>query len=97
VREGAAIIDESLRARVSARHDTGYVSPRAYPRYLLSGLLECGVSGWKMVIAGGRGHRYICGSRHTGVGCKNDLGVSRILAEKVILQPVTDELLPRKR
>jgi hypothetical protein len=35
----------------------------------------------------------VCGNRHTGVGCENDLGVSRILAEGLILQPVTEELL----
>jgi hypothetical protein len=93
VREGPAIIDRTLWSRVKARQDTGYASPRAYPRYLPSGLLECGVCGGKMTISGGRGHRYICGNRHTGVGCENDLGVSRILAEELILQPVTEELL----
>lgn len=92
-REGAAIIDATLWTRVKARHDTGYASPRAYPRYLLSGLLECGVCGRKMIIAGGRGHRYICGNRHTGVDYENDLGVARTLAEELILQPVTEELL----
>jgi DNA invertase Pin-like site-specific DNA recombinase len=75
VREGLAIIDLDLWARAQARRDTGYDSPRAYPRYLLSGLLECGLCGRKMIISGGRGHRYICGNRQTGVGCDNDLGV----------------------
>lgn len=46
-----------------------------------------------MTITGGRGHRYVRGNRHTGVGCENDLGVSRSLAEELILQPVTEELL----
>jgi hypothetical protein len=93
VREGAAIIEPKLWARAQARRDTGYSSPRAYPRYLLSGLLACGICGRKMIISGGRGHRYVCGNRHSGVGCENDLGVSRTLAEDLILQPITDELL----
>jgi DNA invertase Pin-like site-specific DNA recombinase len=93
VREGPAIVDEVLWRRVQGRANTGFASTKARPKYLLSGLLECGVCGAKMTITGGRGQRYICGNRHTGVGCENDLGVARDLAEELILEPVTAKLL----
>ena len=90
-----ALVDRPTWNRVRTRcaANDGYRSRKARPRYLLSGLLECGVCGAKMTITGGRAHRYVCSNRHTGVGCENDLGVSRQLAEALILKPVTDKLL----
>ena len=93
VHEGPAVIDRRTWDRVQARGQTGFASPKARPRYLLSGLLECGVCGAKLTITGGKAHRYVCGNRHTGPGCKNDLGVPRTLAEKLILEPVRTKLL----
>lgn len=93
INEGPVIIDRRTWDRVRARMVTGFPSPKARPKFLLSGLLECGVCGGKMTITG-RGHRrrYVCANRHTGAGCDNDLGVSRELAEELILRPVIAEL-----
>ena len=66
------------------------------PRYLLSGLLECGECGAKMIIAGGgTGARYYCGTyKSAGVaGCSNTLGVLRSVAEARILEPLEARLL----
>ena len=93
IHEGPAIVDQRTWDRVQARAQTGFASPKARPRYLLSGLLECGVCGAKMTITGGKGHRYVCSNRHTGPGCENDLGVARGLAEELILEPVRRRLL----
>lgn len=64
-------------------------------RYLLSGLLDCGVCGAKFIVYGGSQHRYICGSYHAGGehACNNRITVPRDLAEELILLPVVNDLL----
>lgn len=91
------IIDRETWDRVQERvtAQAAYGSQKARPRYLLSGLLDCGICGAKMTIVGGRGQRYVCSTRHGGgdSACSNDLSVGRELAEDLILQPVVQNLL----
>jgi site-specific DNA recombinase len=64
------------------------------PRYLLSGLLVCGSCGSKMVIYGGKQHRYICGTFHGGGAhaCDNTITVPRTIAEERICGSVIAEM-----
>ncbi|MBX5461475.1 MAG: recombinase family protein [Steroidobacteraceae bacterium] len=64
-------------------------------RYLLSGLLECGICGSKMTIYGGSTRRYGCATyRGGGVhACANNLSVRQDLAEELILEPIVEDLL----
>lgn len=91
----AALIDAATWASCHERlgkKGGGQVGP---PRYILSGLLECGICGAKFVISGGRGHRYVCGTYHQGgaYACSNRLSVPRDLAEELLLAPVVEDLL----
>jgi site-specific DNA recombinase len=63
-------------------------------RYLLSGLLECGVCGSKFIVSGTYG-RYVCSSREQGGvhACANTLRISREVAEKEILARLVDRWL----
>lgn len=99
VREDAslAIIDRPLWDRVQARlgANVGAAEQRAKPRYLLSGLLTCGVCGSKMIVTGGEGRRhYVCGSYHGGGehACSNSLTVLRTVAEELLVAPVLAKL-----
>lgn len=94
VRECDRAVDQVTWTRAQARF-----SPRAgrggVSRYVLSGLLSCGLCGGKMIVVGGSQRRYVCGTRHSGgdYACSNRLGVPRKIAEKYILEPVKRELL----
>lgn len=65
------------------------------PRWLLSGILECAVCGGKMIVTGGAQHRYLCGMNHHGGphACPNNSTFPRELAERLILEPVINDLL----
>lgn len=65
------------------------------PRYLLSGLLVCGICGSKLIVMGGGQHRYICGAYHAGGehACSNRQTFPRKLAEEMILPRVVERLL----
>lgn len=65
------------------------------PRYLLSGLLECGICGSKLIVAGGSQHRYVCGAFHAGGehACANRASFPRAIAEQKILAPVIEDML----
>lgn len=84
---------DRVQARMLVRRHT--VKPGRQPRYLLSGLLECGVCGAKLVIVGGSQRRYLCGAHHSGgpSACSNGMSVPRKVAEAYILQPVLDDML----
>lgn len=85
---------ESAQRRLAARADCGGGKGGA-PKYLLSGLLECGVCNAKMTVIGGKGQRYGCSSSKFGgeYACTNGLTVPRSLAEELILAPVLADLL----
>jgi len=94
VRECAPIVDEATWLAAQAR-----LKPRAGPgggpRYLLSGLLSCGLCGARLIVVGGSQHRYRCGSNHAGgdAACANRHTVPRELAERMLLAPVLEDLL----
>ena len=59
----------------------------AYPKYLLSGIVRCGVCGSNLVVSGPR-HAYVYASRVNGGlhACANKLRLPRVRLEKQ-LQP----------
>ena len=69
VSEGPAIVDrdtwERVRAAASPRKSFGG-RPGGSPRYLLSGILTCGVCGRKLVTTGQNGAWYYCGTHKAG-------------------------------
>jgi hypothetical protein len=62
------------------------------PKYLLSGLLKCGICGSNFVMAGAA--HYACASRTNGGGyaCGNGLRVARRVAESKLLAAIKDYL-----
>lgn len=94
IREVPALIDEDTWAEAQRRFTPG-IGRGGVSRYLLSGLLECATCGSKFIVYGGSQHRYICSAYHAGGphACGNHLSVPRHIAEKLILQPVLDDLL----
>ena len=98
------LVSDETWARVRARDTPAtYGSHNARPKYPLSGLLLCAECGKAMTLAGGtnsRGYgvqRYVCSTRrHHGdgnFGCSNGMGVSRLVAEELIIEPLRDRLL----
>ncbi len=68
-----------------------------YPRYLLSGLLQCGVCGGKYTAVDR--YRYGCAT-HKERGehaCPNALKVPRALAEKLLLEGLKEQLFTNER
>jgi DNA invertase Pin-like site-specific DNA recombinase len=67
------------------------------PKYLLSGLVKCGICG-KSFYIGGRNRQYIyCQNHRSGGDCENGTQLPRLLAEKLILQQVTQKILTNNR
>jgi site-specific DNA recombinase len=99
----AAIVDSATWDRVQSRHAARTEPNRAAgngrggkPRFLLSGLLECGLCGAKMIIKGAAPrHYYICGTYHAGGphACGNRQTARRDLIEDVLLEPVKKQVL----
>ena len=89
------LIHADIWARSHERLGTRGGGQKGPSRYLLSGLLDCGVCGAKFIVYGGSQHRYICGSYHAGGehACNNRITVPRDLAEELILEPVVNDLL----
>lgn len=87
-------VDDDTWRRVQARFSTKRPGGGA-PRYLLSGILTCGVCGSKLIVVGGTQRRYLCGTRHHGGphACPNSTTFPREAAEQRILQPIMAELL----
>jgi putative transcriptional regulator len=83
-REQATRVDERVRRGLST-----YASrtTRAYPKYLLSGLLRCGVCGSNLVVSGPR-QGYVCSSRVNGGlnACGNASRLPRIPLENRLVQ-----------
>jgi site-specific DNA recombinase len=91
----AAIVPEGVWRRAAARFSRRGPGRGGALRYLLSGLLVCGLCGARFVVYGGRQHRYVCGTFHAGgpAACSNRVTVPRPLVEELILEPVVRELL----
>ena len=62
---------------------------------MLSGLLKCGVCGYRYTMADN--HFYACGSVIHHLGCGNTERVRRDNLQKIILEPVTQDLLSPAR
>jgi site-specific DNA recombinase len=88
-------VDAETWQKVRARDATGFNSPHARPRYLLSGLLVCDECGRAMTLIGGKGQRYVCATNHAGgdAACSNRLGVPRLVAEDLVLEPVEERFV----
>jgi site-specific DNA recombinase len=99
------LVSDETWQRVRARDTPAtYGSYNARPKYALSGLLLCAECGRAMTLTGGansrgygRGQRYVCPSyrEHGNVsrGCSNDLGIARLAAEELLIEPFRDRLL----
>jgi hypothetical protein len=77
--------------RIGARVRLGLSKHRAqatgtYPKYLLSGIVRCGVCGSNLVVSGPR-QAYVCASRVNGGlhACANKLLLPRVRLEKQLL------------
>jgi DNA invertase Pin-like site-specific DNA recombinase len=94
VRECAPMVDRETWNAVQARFKTMTPQSRT-ARYLLSGILECGVCGSKLVISGGAQRRYRCGAHHQGGvhACTNAHSFPMKIAEDMILEPVMQDML----
>jgi Recombinase zinc beta ribbon domain len=65
------------------------------PRYLLSGLLRCGVCDAHYTITNATS--YGCSSYHDGHACSNSILVGRDRVENILLGPIRDDLLKPDR
>lgn len=93
-----AIVDCAVWERVQARlavnrgrNPDARLKSGGRAVYMLSGLLQCGKCGAHFVMDSATHYR--CGSVVDGKACNNDIRVRRDLAERVILQPILEELL----
>lgn len=94
------IVDNGIWDRVQKRlalrkttHVTGGGRGRKAqgPKYVLSGLLRCGLCGAHYIISSK--DAYACSSYIGGRSCKNDVRVNRLHAEKVLLAEMRRRLL----
>jgi site-specific DNA recombinase len=97
-REGPAIVDQATFDRVRALAGSRRLfggRPGGGPKYLLSGILVCGVCGSRLVATGAGGAWYYCGTHRQGgpAACSNAVGARRAVAERVLLEPVQRDLL----
>jgi site-specific DNA recombinase len=98
VRDGPAIVDrvtfDRVRAIAAPRRLFGG-RPGGGPRYLLSGILTCGVCGRRMIASGRGGSHYYCGTHKAGgaAACPMSVGARRDVAERVLIDPIRRDLL----
>lgn len=105
VREDLRLVSDETWQRVRARDTPAtYGSYNARPKYPLSGLLLCAECGKPMTLTGVTNprsygsQRYSCSThRHhgtaAGYGCSNDMGVSLLVAEELLIEPFRERLL----
>jgi site-specific DNA recombinase len=102
--ERLRLVSEETWYRVRSRDVPVTHAPNARLKHALSGLLLCGECGKPMTLAGGvnsRGmgsRRYVCRTykEHRdapGIGCSNNLTVSRAVAEELLIEPLRARLL----
>jgi site-specific DNA recombinase len=100
-REDLRLVSDETWQRVRARDTPTTMSHNARPKYPLSGLLLCAECGRAMTLCGGKNsrgfgsQRYVCPNykEHGKVGCSNDMGVSRLVAEEHLIEPLRERLL----
>lgn len=95
VTDCAPLIDLDTWTRAQARFSVRVGKGGGKPSYLLSGLLECGACGSKLIVVGGSQRRYTCGTYHAGGehACSNRVTFPRWIAEERILDHVQEEML----
>lgn len=105
IREDLRLVSDETWQRVRARDTPAtYGDHHARPKYALSGLLLCAECGRPMTLCGGKNsrgfgsHRYVCASyrehgKGVAGGCSNDMGVSRLVAEELLIEPFRERLL----
>jgi site-specific DNA recombinase len=96
--EALRIVSDELFARAQRRTRLGgdqRLKSGGKPKYLLSGLLECGVCGAHYIMSDPRS--YACSGHIGGHTCTNTIRVRRDQAEAVILGPIRRELLAPER
>lgn len=97
--EALRIISDELFAKAEARtHGTTKderVRTGGKAKYLLSGVLRCRVCGAHYVIADARS--YACSGHWNGGACSNTIRVRRTSIERVLLDPIREQLLTPDR
>ncbi len=98
VGSGPAIIENDLWEKVRA-----IATPRKFhggsrggsPKYLLSGVLVCGLCHSKLIATGKNAAWYYCGTHRQGgaAACSNSVGCRRQIAEELLLAPIQRDLL----
>lgn len=75
----------------------GYYGGNTREKYLLSGLLKCGICGGNMVVVTSkkRGSYMMCGLHRTrgDIACSNCLRVDRNLVERMLLSKISERIL----
>lgn len=98
ISEGPEIVDHATWSRVRGlprpRHLHGG-NRGGGPKYLLSGVLKCGVCSGHLIATGSGGAYYYCATRRQAgnVGCSNHIGARRDVAEELLLAPILTGLL----
>jgi DNA invertase Pin-like site-specific DNA recombinase len=66
-------------------------------KYLLTGLIKCGICG-EIYQVGGKNSQYVfCPNHRHGGKCENRTQLPRVMAEKLILQKISQKILSNKR
>lgn len=96
--EARRIVSDDLFRRAQRRTRLGNderLKAGGKPRYLLSGLLTCDECGSHYILVGPQ--LYGCSSQVNGRACTNSVRVRRDTAERVILEPLRQQLLAPQR
>jgi DNA invertase Pin-like site-specific DNA recombinase len=91
---------ELLKNRENSRHWQNGTFKRYIHnqnKYLLTGLIKCGICG-EIYQVGGKNSQYICcPNRRRGGNCENRTQLSQLTAKKVILQEISQKIMSNKR
>ncbi|MDR0609655.1 MAG: recombinase family protein [Planctomycetaceae bacterium] len=66
-------------------------------KYLLTGLIKCGICGETYQVGGKNSQYFYCPNRRHGGNCGNRTQLPRVMAEKLVLQEVSQKILNNKR
>jgi hypothetical protein len=85
-----AVFEKARQRTRDTTNDDARLKSGGKARYLLSGLLSCGQCGARYVL--GNRASYVCAG-YVGGDCTNNVWVRRDRVEKIILDPIRQELL----
>lgn len=86
---------KAVQRRMRPMPDDQRLKAGGKSRYLLSGLLRCGVCRAHYILASAKS--YACASYHDGRSCANGIRARRDHAERVLLDPIRNGLLAPER